>query len=273
MIVGTPRPSSPSRQATVSSNSGSLEALDRLPSLSLSRWIRNVLRVAVGQHPRHDEAGQAAGRLGEHQEHVAHRRRGEPLVSGEPVGAVGAGHGAGRVGPDVRAALLLGHAHAGQAAGLALRARAARGRRSRDSEPRLPLGGERRRRPAARAPRRGSSRSGSRGRPRSGSTPRSRPRGRPARPGSGRAMTRRAGPRRPRPSSASATTGGTRPRRCGGRSGRGCAAPAGSRWPAGPTPGPRTAGPPAQRAQPVERPAGAVALRRPRPARVRLKTS
>jgi hypothetical protein len=37
MIVLTPRPSSPTRQATVPSNSGSDEALERLPSLSLSR--------------------------------------------------------------------------------------------------------------------------------------------------------------------------------------------------------------------------------------------
>ena len=48
LMVRTPRPSSPSRHATVLSNSGSLDALDRLPSLSLSRWMRNVLRVPSG---------------------------------------------------------------------------------------------------------------------------------------------------------------------------------------------------------------------------------
>ena len=46
-------------------------------------------------------------------------------------------------------------------------------------------------------------------------------------------------PRRRRPCrAAGARTDGTRPRRCGGRSGRGCAASAGSRSPARPTPAP-----------------------------------
>lgn len=45
MMVRTPRPSSPTRRAHVPSNSTSPEAFDRLPSLSLSRWIRNTLRV------------------------------------------------------------------------------------------------------------------------------------------------------------------------------------------------------------------------------------
>ncbi len=50
MIVGTPRPSSPTRQATVvPSNSTSAEALERLPSLSFSRWMRNALRVPSGR--------------------------------------------------------------------------------------------------------------------------------------------------------------------------------------------------------------------------------
>lgn len=48
MIVRTPRPSSPIRRAHVPSNSTSAEALDRLPSLSLSRWIANGLRVPSG---------------------------------------------------------------------------------------------------------------------------------------------------------------------------------------------------------------------------------
>ena len=48
MIVRTPRPSSPTSQPTVPSSSGSDEALLRLPSLSLSRWMRNGLRVPSG---------------------------------------------------------------------------------------------------------------------------------------------------------------------------------------------------------------------------------
>jgi len=48
MIVGTPRPSSPIIRPHVPSNSTSLEALERLPSLSLSRWRRNTLRSPSG---------------------------------------------------------------------------------------------------------------------------------------------------------------------------------------------------------------------------------
>ena len=88
MMVRTPRPSSPSRRAQVPSNSSSDEALDRLPSLSLSRCEPERVARAVRQHPRHHEAGQAARRLGEHEEHVVHRRRGEPLVPVQRVLAV-----------------------------------------------------------------------------------------------------------------------------------------------------------------------------------------
>jgi hypothetical protein len=45
--------------------------------------------AAVGEPARHEEAGEPAGGLGQHQEGVGHRRRAEPLVAGEAVGAVG----------------------------------------------------------------------------------------------------------------------------------------------------------------------------------------
>ena len=48
MMVRTPRPGSPTRQANAPSYSTSDEALDRLPSLSLSRWMRMALRVPSG---------------------------------------------------------------------------------------------------------------------------------------------------------------------------------------------------------------------------------
>ena len=48
MIVRTPRPSSPSRWASVPSSSSSLEALERLPSLSLSRTTSSRLRLPSG---------------------------------------------------------------------------------------------------------------------------------------------------------------------------------------------------------------------------------
>ena len=85
MIVGTPRPSSPTSRAQAPSNSTSLDALERLPSLSFRRWRWKRLRVAVGQDARQQEAGQAAVGLREHQEGVAHRRRAEPLVAGDLV--------------------------------------------------------------------------------------------------------------------------------------------------------------------------------------------
>ena len=47
-IVATPRPSSPTSHAIVPSSSISLEAFERLPSLSFSRWMRNTLRVPSG---------------------------------------------------------------------------------------------------------------------------------------------------------------------------------------------------------------------------------
>ncbi len=49
MMVFTPRPSGPTSQATVPSNSGSQEALERLPSFSFRRWTRKVLRVPSGR--------------------------------------------------------------------------------------------------------------------------------------------------------------------------------------------------------------------------------
>ncbi|MNF48936.1 hypothetical protein D3C84_301980 [compost metagenome] len=39
MMVGTPRPSSPTIQASAPRYSTSLEALDQLPSLFFSRWM------------------------------------------------------------------------------------------------------------------------------------------------------------------------------------------------------------------------------------------
>ena len=49
MMVRTPRPSSPIRQAKASSNSTSEEALERLPSLSLSRCRRSALKLPSGR--------------------------------------------------------------------------------------------------------------------------------------------------------------------------------------------------------------------------------
>ena len=48
MMVRTPAPSSPRRHPNASANSSSLDALDRLPSLSFSRTIRSPLRSPFG---------------------------------------------------------------------------------------------------------------------------------------------------------------------------------------------------------------------------------
>ena len=48
MMIGTPRPSSPTRRAHAPSNSTSLEAFERLPSLSFSRWRWNAFFVPSG---------------------------------------------------------------------------------------------------------------------------------------------------------------------------------------------------------------------------------
>ena len=126
MMVRTPRPSSPTSQAS------------GLVVLDLGRRVRPVAELvlqplqvhavpgAVRPDPGQQEAGQPAGRLGEHHEQVAHRRRGEPLVPGQQVAPSPPTprrlhrDGAGGVRPDVRAALLLGHRHAREQAPLGL---------------------------------------------------------------------------------------------------------------------------------------------------------
>src|SRR6478735_1794938 len=50
MIVATPRPGSPSKRAYAPHSSISLDAFERLPSLSLSRWIwKPALRIPSGR--------------------------------------------------------------------------------------------------------------------------------------------------------------------------------------------------------------------------------
>ena len=93
--------------------------MERLPSLSLRRTTSSRLRVPSGSTRGTTKQVTPAGGLGEHQEDVVHRRRGEPLVPVQGVLAVDAGRPRlGDVGADVGAALLLGHAHAGQRAAL-----------------------------------------------------------------------------------------------------------------------------------------------------------
>ena len=66
---------------------------------------------AIGPKTRHEEAGEPALRLRQHQEGVAHRRRQEPFVAVDDV-EIAARRGGGDVGAHVGAALFLRHAHA-----------------------------------------------------------------------------------------------------------------------------------------------------------------
>ena len=220
------------------SSSSSADALARLPSLSLSRTMSSWLRVPSGSARGTTKHGQPVGRLREHQEHVVHRRRGEPLVPVQGVLALDAGRPRlGDVGADVGAALLLGHAHAGERAALLGDRPDARVVRRR---------GERRR--STPSPARSSTRSAGTaayvieiGQPCAGlgvgpgheagraayvGVRRRRPPAAPTAPPGARD--------RPRAPSASARTGGRRPRRCGGRSGRTSSARARAGWPGRP---------------------------------------
>ena len=93
--------------------------------LVLQSLDRDRVDRAVGAPARQEQAAQTLRRLRQHQEGVAHRRREEPLVACEaeapPPGVLAVGLGARGVRANVRAALLLGHAHAHRQGGLGRR--------------------------------------------------------------------------------------------------------------------------------------------------------
>ena len=103
--------------------------------------LEALVARAVGQHARQREAGDAFVGLREDEEEVAHRGAAEPLVAGDLPPAVVAGQRARGVGAHVRAALLLGHRHAAQGAGL-LGGGPQLGVVGRRGQPRHPLGGD-----------------------------------------------------------------------------------------------------------------------------------
>ena len=94
--------------------------------LVLEPLEEHPVAAAVGQDARQQKVRPPVPRrfarpgrhLREHQEDVAHRRRGEPLVPAQRVGAVAVRGGLRGTGPDVGSALLLGHRHARGDAGL-----------------------------------------------------------------------------------------------------------------------------------------------------------
>ena len=273
MIVGTPRPSSPTIRAQVPRNSTSLEAFERLPSLSLSRWIWIGLRSPSGvkrgirkqeSPPSAWARTRKASHIGADMNHLwpvsSYSAPGPPPFSGV---------GDGRVGAHVRAALLLGHPHAAQRAGLVGRGAqlavvAERG------EARLPLGRE-----LGLLAQRRDHRVGHRDRAAdAGLGLRGDEHRRAGDVGAGLRLAPRQRVRAEADTGARAARarrGGTRPRRSGCRSGRGCAASAGSRSPRSPSGSPapsrRRRRPRSPGPRPSRRPRGAAP--RPGPGRTR----
>ena len=237
MIVRTPRPSSPTSQASAPSSSISLDAFDRLPSLSFSRWMPDPrLRSPSGSQRGTRKHDSPPGAWASIRNTSRHRRRAEPLVPGEaPTYAVASSAPATRSARVVLARTSEPPCFSvmpmpARAPGFSRAAHVARVVGPGD-QPRLPLGGQVGDWAAARGRPSRSSRSGSRGRRRPGTRRRTRrpgPRGRRRRSTAHGAAVQAVAP--PRPASARGRRGGTRPRRSGGRSGRGCAARAGSGW-------------------------------------------
>ena len=143
MIVGTPRPSSPTIRAQAPRNSTSEEAFERLPSLSFRRWMWKRLRSpsGVNRGSRKQESPPSAwartrkaSHIGAEQNHLC------PVISySAPAAAAVQGRRGRGVRAHVRAALLLGHRHAAD------RPRLVRGRAKlavvvEREEARLPLG-------------------------------------------------------------------------------------------------------------------------------------
>ena len=214
MIVRTPRPSSPSRCAQVPSQLQLGGGVGAVAQLVLEAYDVQPVALAVGEHARHQEAGETAGRLRQHQEHVVHRRGGEPLVAVRGCTRRRPRSAAPRSGwPGRRSRPASRSSPCPPARRACARPGAARGRRTADGQPRASTPWRSRRRPAAPGRRRTSSRSGSRGRARSATTRRSRPPGVRARAGRRRSTAPPAARSRRRAPSASATTGGSAPRR------------------------------------------------------------
>ena len=255
MMVRTPRPSSPTSQATASSYSTSADAFDRLPSLSLSRCRRMPFGVPSGRTRGSRKQDSPPGAwastmnrspIGAEVNHLWPVSRYSPSPPRHR-------DGAGGVGPYVGAALLLGHRHARDQAALGL------GR----PQAEVVLGGRQQRLEAPgqvrRVPQRGHEGVGHRHRaavPGLGRAPHVEARGpRHVRPGPGVPPRRRVQPV-PHRDRHQLVPGRmeARPRRPGDRSCRGCAASAGSRWPGVRAP-----------ARAPSRPGGRARARPPRP--------
>ena len=226
-----------------------------MPSLSFSRWRWMRLRSPSGVKRgirKHETPPSACARTRNASHIGAEKNHLWPVISysapGPPPFERPRG---GRVGAHVRAALLLGHPHPAQRALLVDRRDQALAVVFQRAEARLPLLAPARAASAAPGSPSRSSRSGTSPRPRPGPGASRRRRARRARRAGARATARRGCRARRRSPSARARRDGTRPRRRGCRSGRACAAAAGSRWPVGPARSRRRARrpPPARRSR------------------------
>ena len=83
-----------------------------ITELVLQALQKHSVAGSVRKHPRHQEATEPGRGLGEHQKHITHRSRGEPLVPGQRVTAVGIADRRGGSGTHIGSTLLLGHRHA-----------------------------------------------------------------------------------------------------------------------------------------------------------------
>ena len=84
-MVATPRPSSPMAQRVRAVELDLGGGVRAVAELVLQALEAQRVDAAVGQEARHQEAGEPARRLRQHQERVRHRRRHEPLVAGDDV--------------------------------------------------------------------------------------------------------------------------------------------------------------------------------------------
>src|SRR6476620_11338862 len=114
MIVGTPRPSSPTSRAHAARNSTSLDAFERFPSLSLRRWMWKALRSPLGVNRgmrKHESPPSVCARTRNASHMGAEQNHLWPVISySAPPPAVQRRRDGG-VGANVGAALLLGHRH------------------------------------------------------------------------------------------------------------------------------------------------------------------
>ena len=83
-----------------------------ITALVLQALNLNAVAGAVDQHAWREKAADPGSRARQCEECVAHRRRAEPLVAFERVGAIGQRRGNGLRAAQIRAALFFGHGHA-----------------------------------------------------------------------------------------------------------------------------------------------------------------